>query len=281
MAGVRGEDVAPCPPASLLSPPAGSLGGTGSRLLPTECEAREGWGCPWRVAGPGQHTDLWRGSRAAQGRQRRSVLGAPAHGRSRSTAGPAGLRRPAGRARPGPAPAPGCGPGGRLRPGGPGGRQPRRWPAAASWWHRAARPGGSAPPPDPAGGAAPAPSPGPRRRPPPLPASAAASGPAGAVRARAGASSQTQPPLKTRPASRLGPSVARHSWGPTAQLPANARQWGHPSSGHARQDPRARPGRQPYANPGQTATATGCPLPWPGPRHARLPCPQPAGSVSS
>lgn len=280
MAGVRGEDVAPRPPASLLSPPTGSLGGTGSRLLPSECEAREGWGCPWQVAGPGQHTDLWRGSRAAQGRQRRSVLGAPAHGRSRSTAGPAGLRRPAGRARPGPAPAPGCGPGGRLRPGGPGGRQPRRWPAAASWWHRAARPGGSAPPPDPAGGAAPAPSPGPRRRPPPLPASAAASGPAGAVRARAGASSQTQPPLKTRPASRLGPSVARHSWGPTAQLPADARQWGHPSSGHACQDPRARPGRQPYANRGQTATATGCPLPWPGPCHARLPCPQPAGSVS-
>lgn len=163
------------------------------------------------------------------------MLGAPAHSRVWTRAGSAGPVHPAWHALPGPAPAPGCGRGGRPCLGEPGGCQSHCWPAAASWWRRAAQPGGSVQ------------SCGSHRGAPSLPsASAAASGPVAGpwgLRWRL----DTKGPLKTCP----GPFAPAPLWhitaGGTKDLPRSpclAGETPEPRSGRAPQDHGVHSGRQ-------------------------------------
>lgn len=110
---------------------------------------------------------------------RGSVPAASGRGILWTTVGTADTPNGAWHLRPGPAPVPGCGSGRQPRPGEPGGRGPRRRPAAASWRRRAARPGGSTRPPGSDGDPPPAAAFRPPLQPLPPPAASAASGPVG------------------------------------------------------------------------------------------------------
>lgn len=110
---------------------------------------------------------------------RGSVPAASGRGILWTTVGTADPPNGAWHLRPGPAPVPGCGSGRQPRPGEPGGRGPRRRPAAASWRRRAARPGGSTRPPGSDGDPPPAAAFRPPLQPLPPPAASAASGPVG------------------------------------------------------------------------------------------------------